>query len=200
MPSLFNLQVRQKEHDERFHRDIYFLSQQERFKHVAYHYGKYSGRLARASIGQTKSGRLAVQELERTLIDSAIMTLNAAEIFNLDLEKILRSKYSLTDEKRTVSQLAKAVSRKVAKDYQWLNAPADPDFLNGVLFDVTEKAGIVHKACDSLDHMEGISRDTVTNAIVELLVIYLIAGDALKIDYGKTIPARWKEIETTKVL
>lgn len=138
--------------------------------------------------------------MRRTLIDSTIMTLNAAEIFNLNLAKILNHKFNLSDEKRPIGQLAQAVARKVAPEHPWLESPDEQDFLNGLLLEVTDKAGIIHKACDSLDHMEGISRETVTDAILELFIVYLIAGSALKVDYGRSIPARWKEIEKTRVL
>lgn len=198
--SLFELQLGQKKHDEQFHRDIFFLSHQERFKHVAFHFGKYSARIARI-LKQSEQGKpidnLAVQ---RTLIDSSLMILNAAEIFNLDLAKELAPKLGPQSEKASVKETLGLLSKAYSGGYPWLVSQDSKLLVSGLLLELTDRAGIIHKACDSLDHMEGLSRETVTSALLDLFVVVMLAGQAMEIDYETSIPLRWREIERTKVL
>ena len=48
--------------------------------------------------------------------------------------------------------------------------------------------------------MEGISRDAITVVIVQLFVVLLLAGKKFGVNYEEAVPARWREIEQTKVL
>ena len=92
--SIWNLQQEQFSHDQRCHRDILYLSYQERFKHIAMHYGKYSGRLAEILKG--KSIGISEEEIiKKTLVDSFIIVLNSAELLQVNLDSLLKQKLGI---------------------------------------------------------------------------------------------------------
>jgi hypothetical protein len=199
MNSLIELQQQQKRHDEQFHRDIFFLSHQERFKHVTFHLGKYVARLARM-IKQSETGKPIDEfELRKTLVDAIIMMLNAAEIFNLDLSKLLTPESSRRDS-ITIAELSQLLRTQYSGKYKWLESGDRKAFVYGLMLDLSDQAGVFHKACDSLDHMEGLSRENVTATLLSLFVVLLLAGEAVGTDYASSIPSRWREIEKSKVL
>ena len=175
------LQQQQKRHDEQFHRDIFFLSHQERFKHVTFHWGKYVARLARLIKQYDTTKTIDEVELRKTLIDALIIVLNAAEIFNLDLSKLLAPESAKRDN-MTLAELSRVLRTKYSGKYHWIENGDKKAFVSGLLLDFSDQAGIFHKACDSLDHMEGLSRENVTAALLSLFVILLLSGEAIGID------------------
>src|SRR5258708_8222142 len=76
---LGTLQREQHAHDMRNHFDIVSLHKTDRMKHYGLHFAKYVGRLARES-GETKP-------VERTLVDTLLVSLSAANTLHQDLSK-----------------------------------------------------------------------------------------------------------------
>jgi hypothetical protein len=76
---LARLQCEQHEHDLRNHFDIISLHKTDRLKHYGLHFAKYVGRLARES-AETKP-------VERTLVDTLLVSLSAANTLHQDLSK-----------------------------------------------------------------------------------------------------------------
>jgi hypothetical protein len=76
---LTKLQREQYAHDMRNHFDIISLHKTERLKHYGLHFGKYVGRLAR--------GRGEPKPIGRTLIDTFLVTLSAANTLHQDLSR-----------------------------------------------------------------------------------------------------------------
>ncbi|MDX6614322.1 MAG: hypothetical protein QOD75_3508 [Blastocatellia bacterium] len=76
---LARLQSEQHKHDLRNHFDIISLHKTDRLKHYGLHFAKYVGRLARES-AETKS-------VERTLVDTLLVSLSAANTLHQDLGK-----------------------------------------------------------------------------------------------------------------
>ena len=67
---LFRLQREQHKHDLRNHFDILSLHKADRLKHYGLHFAKYVGRIAR--------GESEPKPLERTVVDTALVSLSAA--------------------------------------------------------------------------------------------------------------------------
>jgi hypothetical protein len=76
---LARLQCEQHSHDLRNHFDIISLHKTDRLKHYGLHFAKYVGRLARES-AETKP-------VERTLVDTLLVSLSAANTLHQDLSK-----------------------------------------------------------------------------------------------------------------
>jgi hypothetical protein len=76
---LARLQSEQHKHDLRNHFDIISLHKTDRLKHYGLHFAKYVGRLARES-AETKP-------VERTLVDTLLVSLSAANTLHQDLGK-----------------------------------------------------------------------------------------------------------------
>lgn len=75
---LLELQRDQYEHDMRNHFDILSLHKQERVRHYAAHFAKYAGRIAR--------GDAEMKSVERTIVDSLLVCLSAANTLHQRLE------------------------------------------------------------------------------------------------------------------
>lgn len=76
LDDLSRLQWSQFEHDEKFHREIARLTVQDRLKHMALHFAKYSGGLAEGP---------SEDELCRLVTDVFVIALSSANILNLKL-------------------------------------------------------------------------------------------------------------------
>ncbi len=76
---LGQLQRDQHKHDARNHADIQNLHKTERLKHYGLHFAKYVGRLARESAES--------KPVDRTLVDTLLVTLSAANTLHQDLRK-----------------------------------------------------------------------------------------------------------------
>src|SRR5712691_13401557 len=73
------LQSEQYAHDMRNHFDIISLHKTDRLKHYGLHFAKYVGRLARESA--------EMKPVERTLVDTLLVSLSAANTLHQDLSK-----------------------------------------------------------------------------------------------------------------
>src|SRR5258707_1695287 len=77
---LLRLQREQYAHDRRNHSDILHLSKSDRLKHYGLHFAKYVGRLARGTEEQ--------KSLERTVVDTFLVCLSAANTLHQELSSI----------------------------------------------------------------------------------------------------------------
>jgi hypothetical protein len=80
---LLRLQREQYNHDRRNHSDILSLPKTDRLKHYGLHFAKYVGRLARG-VDETKS-------VERTIVDTFLVGLSAANALHQDLSAVVFS-------------------------------------------------------------------------------------------------------------
>jgi hypothetical protein len=76
---LGRLQREQFLHDRRNHADIHCLHKSDRLKHYGLHFAKYVGRLAR--------GENEPKTVHRTLVDTILVSLSAANTLHQNLEK-----------------------------------------------------------------------------------------------------------------
>jgi hypothetical protein len=98
---LARLQCEQHSHDMRNHFDIISLHKTDRLKHYGLHFAKYVGRLARES-AETKP-------VERTVVDTLLVSLSAANTLHQDLSKencLVSSATEQVDPWRTIADAA----------------------------------------------------------------------------------------------
>ena len=100
---LAQLQREQYVHDQRNHFDIICLPKPDRLKHYGLHFAKYVGRLAR--------GDFEIQSVERTVTDTALVCLSAANTLHQRLDKSERTKQVLDLQIDMMRPLADAAGR-----------------------------------------------------------------------------------------
>lgn len=188
MTELLDLQKRQKEHDRDHHEDIYTLPYPDRMNHYVLHFSKYVGRLSR-DYGDEE--RLQ-EQLEKTLADSFIVALAAANTLNLDLQEELVEMFGLeeSDLDGWAKELNPADDTMDLEELQewWFRRMATP-------------TGRMSNALESLDHMEPINvREILEEDTVEIISNLLIVSDNLPSDLYEVLDNRWTEIEENSIL
>ena len=100
---LLRLQCEQYSHDRRNHSDILNLSKTDRLKHYGLHFAKYVGRLAR--------GKDEVKSVERTIVDTFLVCLSAANTLHQELNSTSLQSDLQAKENDPVYILADAAGR-----------------------------------------------------------------------------------------
>lgn len=158
---LLELQWRQLNHDELYHREIARLTVGDRMKHMALHLAKYLGHIAAAEA--EGSATAATQHL----VDIYIICLSAANTVNLDLGRVMESAYK---EASTVAELG-----------QQLRAGPRQRQHNSMEFTRALAIGVgqLAKACESLDHVEAFAfREGMQEAVCT--VFELVVSEAAR--------------------
>jgi hypothetical protein len=180
---LNDLQARQREHDIKAHKDIYYLPNPERIKHFTFHIAKYAGRLALSDESE--------ESFIRTLVDTFIIALSASELLAINLPhevgvpKNTSTHVDLRDFGLALStQLFKGA---ISRDWYFRQ--------------IARIAGQMSKACESLDHLEEFPfREVITKAVINLLQITIATAAFLEIDLTSQAHARWNAIEAKNII
>lgn len=133
---LFQLQVEQHEHDEKYHREIARLSLHQRLNHMALHFAKYTGKIASAEDSEA---------IERVCVDALIISLSTANILNVDLWDTLAG-----DDHEYPGLLACGRSLAVAGGWNLADRAE-------LVTAMAVAGGRVAAACEKIDHLEEIS-------------------------------------------
>lgn len=187
-PPIIELQRRQEEHDRGHHRDIYSLAYPERMTHYVLHFSKYVGRLS--NMNPDANG--FEDNLQKTLADSLIVALAAANTLNLDLDDQLQDMFMIEAEgvQSWAEQLnATEDEMSLEETRQWLfKRMAMP-------------TGRMSNALESLDHMESVdTRRMLEENTLEVISNLLIAFENIGEPIGEVLDARWSEIERESIL
>lgn len=103
MATLRDLQHEQEAHDREYHQDIHTLSRADRLWHLLAHLGKYTGRIAKICDDLDHCTTTDIDGVvAKTVADLAIMTLFLANLFNLDLEALIRKRWKEIEAKKMV--------------------------------------------------------------------------------------------------
>lgn len=171
---LHGLQVAQFRHDQIAHQDILGLNVPKRLTHFTLHFAKYAGTLAKA---HRESDNCLKQ---KTLTDSFIILLAAANAMNLDLQKV-------EDAERRCESLIGA-------------SDSHPNF-EQLLFSFVEVVGRMSKACEALDHLEDFpSRLVLEDSVILLLPIIRRLAALQAIDLRMRTSERWRSIEQKRLV
>ncbi|MGR9418239.1 hypothetical protein [Rhizobium leguminosarum] len=165
---IYDLQLEQLRHDERFHKDVVILSLADRVKHMALHNAKYVAYFFEANEGE----RFAA-----VLTDAFIITLATANTLNQDLGK------AVAEEWATISSFAEVPLPQPEGQQAFIKAYAIA-------------AGSLAKACESWDHLEMAPFNTMMRES-NLSLFKLVVGysGALKLDIVESYRARLRFIE-----
>ena len=189
MGTLFELEKKQVEHDQRCHRDIFFLNYQDRFKHMAMHYGKYSGRLANL-LKTTMDSETTHKEVKRTIVDCFIIVLSCADLLQLNLEEKLKEKLGI-EKKITLVELCDEVKEASPQLYSILSEGDERNRVLNLMLEYTSVAGYLLKVGEDLDHMVGFNRDTIREQTLNILTMMMLSSIIWKIDLEEEVSKRW---------
>ncbi len=175
---IYALQLDQLRHDEMFHKDIIIMPLAERVKHMALHNAKYVGYFIEAMENEDAARTISV------LTDAFVITLATANTLNQDLGlAILRNE-------ETVESLLNFTSSQ---------GPAKGDYIS-FLYAYAKAAGLLAKACESWDHLEMSSFNTMMResnlALFEAIVVF---ASSERIDIAKLYHERLRFIERRSI-
>lgn len=135
-------------------------------------------------------GDLTDTEFNRTLVDTFVITLSAAEVLRIDFAEVL-NKWTDVGKHASLTSLGLALREQdcsVDNSQEW--------YFRKLAY----VGGRMSKACESLDHMEAISyRDILREAVIDLCRATLVVSDALSLDLITAVGQRWEEIELRRI-
>lgn len=183
-----DLQIAQREHDQAFHRDVFYRSSPARLRHYCLHYGKYVGRVAR----ETAEGEELNKSLQSTLTDAMVISLALSDVLNVSLDNELEAAFGkparagLAGWASTIDTSKKKMALSQVRMY----------FLErGAV-----ATGDLCKVAESLDHIEGLEpKSRLIEGLVAWLALILVCASNLGLDLEQSIEARWKEVEHKRI-
>lgn len=185
---LLDLQRRQHEHDKGFHQDIFNTSYPDRMNHYVLHFSKYVGRLAKSYTDESDQRH----QIEKTLADSVIVSLAAANTLNLDLRDELEKEFDIK------SNGVLSISSELNQSSHSMSLDEVQDWL---FTQMAVPTGEMSNAMESLDHMEPMNvRQVLEDKTVEIVSLLLIASDELETSLVDLLDDRWIEIEDESIL
>ena len=188
MTTLFELQNEQVCHDKRYHRDVFFLNYQDRFKHLVMHYGKYAGRLSR--LLQNKTTDEIQCDVKRTMVDCFIIVLSSADLLHLNLNDKLKEKLENNDNS-SLSELILDLKNISLDLYDRLSVGDRKNNVLNLIIEYTPIAGDLLKAGEDLDHMVGFNIDAIREKTLDILNIVLLSSLIWNIDLECETHKRW---------
>ncbi|WP_339489451.1 hypothetical protein [Pseudomonas sp. EL_65y_Pfl2_R95] len=158
---LEELQWKQLQHDEKYHKDIWLLTVQQRITHMVLHLAKYSAKLTVSAFEKNEN------EFKTTIVDCLIILLSSANIFNSRIYDI-----SLSEQEKDFPDIKSLAGYLMKADYD----KSSSDKLNYLSRAITIQVGAMCKAAESLDHLEPYPfRQTLVDSIGRLFKISLAA-------------------------
>lgn len=175
-----SLQREQQEHDKLYHREIFYLPYPSRMRHLVLHFAKYAGRISGSSVDDKD------EVFRRTLADTFIVALSAADMLNMKLFALLAPA-----RRAPLPGLSDLGSLLMGG-----GAATEPSNVDWLFRRLAEEGGKMAKACESLDHMEAFDyRGTLTGSTLEIIRCCLISAHLSGLDLESLTRRRWKEIE-----
>jgi hypothetical protein len=142
-----DLQRRQDEHDEQFHREIARLPVKERLVHMGLHLLKYAGGFHRGLRGEPAL-------FEKSLVDAFIIVTSSANVLSmLVLEEIARLDESVNRYLDSPTTNVAGLAEVLSKASTPRNSAESAELC---VSDFIQAAGDFAKALESLDHLEDI--------------------------------------------
>ena len=176
------MQQLQAQHDTKYHQDIAVLDTQSRLRHLTLHFGKYSGRLARAR--DLEEGKLRSQ-LEKTLTDTFIIALSAANVLNLNLDEIMK----------------KNVGSSLISEYPTDSITSLEKIREKTMYGLVIGQSDLAKALESMDHVEeGTHRTILESGVIEITKTVLKGSKMMKMDLVNETLSRWEYVEKNRIL
>jgi hypothetical protein len=175
---LFALQVAQYRHDESYHREIARLTVHARLNHMALHFCKYVGQIAEALARGPDE-----EAIRRTIVDSFIIDLCAANTLNLRLASVIPAAPEVNSIAALGHRLLNAAPRKANRE-DWL------------LTKYAVQAGKIARACEKIDHLEAYPfREAIVQALGAICETSMMAAANLDFDLVARAGQRLADVE-----
>jgi hypothetical protein len=173
--NLFELQVEQHHHDEKYHREIARLSVHQRLNHMALHFAKYTGKIAASSDPAS---------LTPVYVDVFIIAISTANILNIELCDLLEQ-----DGREYPGLLT--LGRSLAVNM--IDDAADHSLL---VRKTAIASGRIAAACEKIDHLEEILfRAEIRDGLAQISGLSLAYISLQGIDAGQAVRQRLSEVK-----
>lgn len=175
---LFEVQLQRLEHDEKYHKEIYSLSVQNRITHVCLNFAKYTGQIS--EIVCSEESIEGNDKLKRTIVDIFASVTILANILNTKLsdgidEIEIKAFYSIKD-------LSLGLAKSENIEESDING-----YLNWYLNSIAVANGKIAKACEKLNTLEAYPfQEEVRKGLVRVFKSTLIISSYL--DYDLPLP------------
>jgi len=177
---LYALQLRQLEHDEKYHKDVVILPLAERIKHMTLHYAKYVAYFIEA-IDQNDSLRMS-----GILTDTFIISLATANTLNQSIGVNYKDTKSM-DLQHLGSIFSSELGIKSEDDFGFVKAFA-------------RETGLLAKTCESWDHLESVSfRDLMLQSNLAIFKIVVAEAAICELNLLELYNTRLRVIETRSI-
>ncbi|MEZ1320620.1 hypothetical protein QIW46_04620 [Pseudomonas fluorescens] len=158
---LEELQWKQLQHDEKYHKEIWLLTVQQRITHMTLHLAKYSSAITVAALENDKPA------FEKAIIDTFIITMSSANIFGTRIHDI-----ALNDLEQKCHDTRELASLLLDKFHSEFAGASLLEFNKQISINI----GRMCKAAESLDHLEVFPyRETMVKSLASLFRITLCA-------------------------
>ncbi|VVN18790.1 hypothetical protein [Pseudomonas fluorescens] len=166
LSQLEELQWKQLQHDEKYHKEIWVLNVQQRITHMVLHLSKYSAKLTLSALEHN------IEELKKATIDSLIIVTSSTNIFN----KLL-SDFAVDQSEKDLSDI-NALASKLLKEESFDGY--EPNI--SMAIKVNSLTGRMCKAVESLDHLEAYPfKETLLDSLASIFRILLALACHLRI-------------------
>ncbi|WP_139199084.1 hypothetical protein [Pseudomonas panipatensis] len=183
---LEELQWKQLQHDEKYHKDIWLLNVQQRITHMTLHLAKYSAKLSVAAFENDET------EFKRTIVDCLIILFSSANIFNSRIYDI-----SLSEQEKDFPDVKSLADHLIRTEH----SESPNDRLGKFSKEFSVQTGIMCKAAESLDHLEPFPfRQTLVESLgrlfkISLTALYSLTNEELEILFAeRLVPVEKKNI------
>lgn len=172
LSQLEEMQWKQLQHDEKFHKEIWILNVQQRITHMVLHLSKYSAKLTLSALEHN------IDELKKSTTDALIIAMSSTNIFNKLLSDISinPSEKDLAD----INALAKKLLREESFDGY------EPNI--SMAIKINSITGKMCKAVESLDHLEAYPfKEVILSSLASVFRTLLALACHLKIENIETL-------------
>ncbi|MHC8346203.1 hypothetical protein [Pseudomonas sp. RT6P73] len=138
LSQLEELQWKQLQHDEKYHKEIWILNVQQRITHMVLHLSKYSAQLTLSALENN------IDDLKKSTIDSLIIVTSSTNIFNKLLSEI-----SISESERELKNIDSLASYILQVEEFHGYEP-----IIAMAIKINSLTGKMCKAVESLDHLE----------------------------------------------
>ena len=142
---LKKIETQQMAHDDRYHKDIWVLSTQGKAKHMAAHFGKYSGQILEAI--RVPQENLSI--IQKYIIDSLIINFSYSNIFAYRLSNHLHATHL---QLLNLDELKNALAEEYLQSKGYSGEASEHGL--DVAMDMCILASKILKTVESLDHVE----------------------------------------------
>ncbi len=184
---LFEMQLEQLKHDEKYHKEICSLSVQNRINHMSLHFAKYTGQISEMVFSGENIEKN--DSLKRTITDTFVIVTILANVLNKKLSDGIEN-----IELKEVNSL-KELGLKLTKTEN-IKQEGISWFLNSIAV----ANGKIAKACEKLDHMEAYPfREEIFKGMTQIFKATLIVSSQLSYDLPMVVRKRLIDIEERSV-